>query len=91
MPNATPPPILLTLFSRSGCHLCELMVREIALAAEGMETRLVHVDIDLQREWLCYSEEIPVLHINGRKAFKIRAEAESIRRRLEQERKRSRE
>ena len=57
---------VLTLYSRSGCHLCEDMKYEIeALAqSEGLEIREVDVDSDpeLVRR---YGSRVPVLVANG--------------------------
>jgi glutaredoxin len=74
----------LILYSRSGCCLCDEMktiVRQV-----GQKTSLVLEEIDVDssadlREK--YGEEVPVLFINGRKAFKYRLTAKQLATRLE--------
>lgn len=79
----------LTIVSRRDCHLCEEMVAivqevrtEIPLELELQD---VDGDEDLQRR---FGEEVPVLFVNGRKAFKYRVTAQELRRRLNAERRR---
>ena len=60
-----------TIFSRPGCHLCD----EAKAAIEGVRGQadfdLAEVNIDSDRELQrLYGEEIPVVTIDGRKAFK---------------------
>lgn len=73
----------LVLYTRPGCHLCDEMKAVAApLAAEGAATlRLVDIsgDKDLEER---YGTEIPVLFVNGRKAFKYRVTAGELRKRL---------
>ena len=67
-------PIILTLFTKPGCHLCEealnaidLVVSEIkAKNSKDVQIELVELNI-LEDETLlaAYGEEIPVLQING--------------------------
>jgi glutaredoxin len=67
-------PIILTLFTKPGCHLCEealnaidLVVSEIkAKNSKDVQIELVELNI-LEDETLLatYAEEIPVLQING--------------------------
>ena len=67
--------IVLTLFSRPGCHLCEDMKAVVARVIQGMETPVtidevdISTDADLEAR---YGLEIPVLLIDGRKAAKYR-------------------
>lgn len=76
----------LTLYSRPGCHLCDEMKDAAAPVAAEYGTVIDVVDIDqdpaLQQE---YGYEIPVLLVNGRKAFKFRLTARELRRRLSRE------
>jgi len=79
-------PIELTLMTRPGCHLCEEMKEAIVEAARGLEIRLREVDIsrnaELERE---FGNDIPVLFVNGSKAFKHRAAIPELRLRLRRE------
>jgi glutaredoxin len=63
------------VYSRKGCHLCEA-VKETLRQVQGeanFEWREVDIDGDpeLQRK---YTEEVPVVFIDGRKAFKYHME-----------------
>ena len=67
------PPVPLTLYTRAGCHLCELMRAELERDLAGRAWTLEEVDIDADPELeQRYGRSIPVLHIGGRLAFKGR-------------------
>jgi glutaredoxin-like protein DUF836 len=77
--------IVLTLYSRPGCHLCDEMkavVRRVVGAA-GLPTTVEEIDIsadaDLEER---YGLEIPVLLIDGKKAAKYRVTEEGLMRLL---------
>ncbi len=61
------------VYSRKGCHLCEV-VKETLRQAEGeADFRWREVDIDADPELLQkYNDEVPVIFIDMRKAFKYR-------------------
>ena len=75
--------IELELMTKPGCHLCEEMKAALFEAARGLEIRLREVDISrdgqLERR---FGNDIPVLFVNGSKAFKHRATVQEIRLRL---------
>ena len=79
-------PVELELLTRPGCHLCEEMKEAISQAARGLEIRLREVDIsqdsELERR---FGNDIPVLLVNGSKAFKHRATVQELRLRLRRE------
>ena len=61
------------VYSRKGCHLCEI-VKETLTQVEGdadFEWREVDIDLDFELRQK-YNEEVPVVFIDGRKAFKYR-------------------
>lgn len=64
---------LVTLYTRAGCHLCD-DAKEVILAARaraGFDYE--ELDIDADPELLrLYNEEVPVIAIDRRKAFKYR-------------------
>lgn len=63
----------LTLLSRPGCHLCEVMRREAETILADVERQWEDVDVDSDPELARrYGEEIPVLFVNGRLFAKIR-------------------
>ena len=61
------------LYSRKGCHLCEVVKESLGKLSKrgGFAWREVDVDLDedLRRK---FTDEVPVVFINGRKAFKYR-------------------
>ena len=81
-------PIALTLYSRPGCHLCEEMKETVAPIAHQLACTVTEVDISGAPELETrYGAEIPVLLVNGRKAFKYRLTARQLRKRLAAERR----
>ena len=81
-------PIALTLYTRAGCHLCEDMEAVLLPTAAEFGCVLERVDIsgDPALE-VRFGQEIPVLLVNGRKAFKYRLTERELRRRLQAERR----
>ena len=73
----------LALYTRKDCCLCVEMKAVIAEIAAKIPVEIDEVDIDQSIE-LCaqFAEEIPVLCIDGRKAFKFRVTAKQLERRL---------
>lgn len=82
-------PIGLTLMMRAGCHLCEEMAVVVATVAGEFPVRLDTRDVDDDEALRDrYGQEVPVLLVNGRKAFKYRVTAAELRRRLRAEQRR---
>ena len=81
-------PITLTLYSRPGCHLCEAMKEITYPVARDLGCTVTEVDISgdpgLEAR---YGSDIPVLLVNGRKAFKYRLTERELRKRLTAERR----
>lgn len=68
------------LYSKPGCHLCEVMKEEIAKADCAALYELQEVNIDSDPELLArYRYDIPVLMVNDVEAFRHRLTAESFR------------
>lgn len=62
-----------TLYTRAGCCLCEEAKQVLAAARERAAFEFDEIDIDRHPEWLAlYNEEVPVIAIDGRKAFKYK-------------------
>jgi len=85
-PPATPQrPRKVVLYSAPGCHLCEGAKRVLAgvRAEEPFELREVDISGDeaLEAE---YREWLPVVEIDGERAFTFFVEPESLRRKLAQ-------
>ena len=78
--------LTLTLYSRHDCCLCEEMKAVLAQVRQGIPFALEEIDISTDPELETrFGQEIPVLFVNGRKAFKYRLTAGELRRRLARE------
>ncbi|HEY5655575.1 MAG TPA: glutaredoxin family protein [Woeseiaceae bacterium] len=56
---------VLDVYSRQGCHLCELLVEELLPIARGKAKVRVH-DVDTREEWSReYGLRVPVVELNG--------------------------
>jgi glutaredoxin len=59
------------VYSRKGCHLCEEVKRCLSRLADRGAFTWREVDIDEDAELReTYHEEVPVVFVDGRKAFK---------------------
>jgi glutaredoxin len=78
--------IRITLYGRPDCHLCHDMRTVVDAVAREIPMMVEEVDVDgdpaLAR---AYGAEVPVLCVNGRKAFKYRVDASTLRARLARE------
>ncbi len=78
--------IRLTLYTRQDCHLCHDMRAVVRRVGREVAVALEEVDVDDDPELAaCYGAEVPVLCVNGRKAFKYRVELAALRARLARE------
>ena len=71
------------LYSRKGCHLCEVVKESLAKLQRrgGFQWREIDVDSDddLRRR---FNDEVPVVFIDGRKAFKYHMNERDFLRRI---------
>jgi glutaredoxin len=71
------------IYSRKGCHLCEVVKESLSKLSRrgGFTWREIDVDADsdLRRE---FNDEVPVVFIDGRKAFKYRMDEQEFLRKL---------
>lgn len=71
--------VKLTLYSRQDCCLCDEMKLVIRAVALKIPIQLEEIDVDrcgqLREK---FGNEVPVLFINGRKAFKYRVRAKEL-------------
>jgi glutaredoxin len=71
------------VYSRKGCHLCEIVKEKLAKLQRrgGFQWREVDVENDdsLKRQ---FSDEVPVIFIDGRKAFKYRLDEQEFLKKL---------
>ena len=79
----------LTLYSRQDCCLCDDMKAVIKKVAAVVALDLVEIDVDNDEDLKAkYGSEVPVLFIDGRKAFKYRVTAAELTRKLTGKRRR---
>jgi glutaredoxin len=72
-----------TIYSRPGCHLCEEAKRNILASACAEEFEIEEVNIDENAElYERYKYDIPVIFINGVKAFKHRVDPREFERKF---------
>jgi glutaredoxin len=72
-----------TLYTRQGCCLCENAKQVVAAARSRAVFDLDEIDIDRHPEWLAlYNEEVPVIAIDGHKAFKYGVDLNEFLKRL---------
>lgn len=73
----------LLLYSRADCCLCEEMKAVIRQVAAKVPLELEEIDVDGSADLRDrFGAEVPVLFIDGRKAFKYRLSAQRLERRL---------
>lgn len=65
------------LYTRRDCHLCD--VAKEVLRAEGIKPKLIDIDSDPELQRL-YTNDVPVIFINGREAFRHRVNISILRR-----------
>lgn len=73
----------IVLYSRKGCHLCEIVKESLTKLARQTQFSWQEVDVDsddaLRRR---FTDEVPVVFINGKKAFKYRMNEQEFLRKL---------
>jgi glutaredoxin len=71
------------VYSRSGCHLCDVVKEILTQLQSGADFQWREVDIDADPALRArYNDQVPVVFIDGRKAFKYRMDAREFRARL---------
>lgn len=78
-----PDPRNVIVYSRKGCHLCEVVKESLAKLSRrgGFIWQEVDVDTDLELRRQ-FSDEVPVVFIDGRKAFKYHMNEQEFLRKL---------
>ena len=76
-------PAEVIVYSRKGCHLCDVVVETLERLAPRAAFTWKVVDIDGDEALRArYDQEVPVVFINGRKAFKYHMEEDEFLRKL---------
>jgi len=77
----------MTLYSRKGCHLCDVMKAQIETYAGRYPFTLEVIDIDTDETLRAqYDWDVPVLFVDGEKIAKYRLDEAMLLRRLEGQR-----
>ena len=81
--------ITVTVFSRHGCHLCEVAIETLEPLKSGLnfDIEIIYIDGDSELEKL-YSEQVPVIHIDGVHHDFFKVDPERFRSSLEKHRQR---
>ena len=74
-----PSGIHIEIYSRPGCHLCDEAKKAIERVRKrhGFELRVINIEEDPALE-SAYGTEIPVVFINGAKAFKYHVDEREL-------------
>ncbi len=81
--------IQVEVYSKPGCHLCEVVMGQLERLRSSHPFELREVNIlDTPEHFARYKDEIPVVFIDGRKAFKYHLDEADFLRRLERIRER---
>jgi glutaredoxin len=71
------------VYSRKGCHLCDVVKETLAQVQREADFQWREVDIDSDPDLLQkFNDEVPVVFIDGRKAFKYRMDGRQFLRAL---------
>lgn len=74
---------VVTIYTKKGCHLCDVAKENILAAADPKEFALEEIDIETDEQLFArYRYDIPVVLINGVKAFKHSVDAKEFKRKL---------
>jgi glutaredoxin len=69
-----------TLYTRVGCHLCDDAKAVLDEVRRDRPFDLAVVDVDTDPELVrLYGLEVPVITVDGRKAFKFRVDPDKLR------------
>jgi glutaredoxin len=73
-----------TLYTRVGCHLCDVAKGVLDEARRERPFELTTIDVDSDPDLAQrYGAEVPVVEIGGRKAFKFRVDPDALRAHLD--------
>jgi glutaredoxin len=77
------PVIRIEVYSRPGCHLCDEAKEVIdrVRVRHTFEVKMINIELDPALE-AAYGSEIPIVLINGNKAFKYRVDEAELERKI---------
>lgn len=78
--------IRIEIYSKPGCHLCDEAKNVLEEAKKRFNLEIKEVNIEeIEELFEKYQYDIPVIWVNGRKAFKHKIDTVQLRERLEKE------
>ena len=78
--------MLITVYTRHGCHLCEEVEAMLAQFTQRYALQITTVDVDAQPELVeKHGERVPVVVINGKERFFGKVQAPLLQRVLQAE------
>ena len=76
-----------TVYSRHGCHLCELAIETLATLEKELNFQIDVIYIEDNKELIdLYSDQVPVIHIDGKHHDFYKVDVERFRSSLEKHR-----
>ena len=73
----------LLLYTRKDCCLCDEMKASVRAVGEKLPLHVEEIDVDTAPDLAArYGSEVPLLFIDGRKAFKYRVTASELKKKL---------
>ena len=78
---------IVTVYSRHGCHLCELAIETLSTLDKELSFQIEVIYIEDNKELIdLYSDQIPVIHIDGKHHDFYKVDVERFRSSLEKHR-----
>ena len=69
---------VIDVYSRRGCHLCEILLEELIELTHGRADVVVH-DVDTRADWIGeYGFDVPVVEYRGMRLCAHRLDAEAV-------------
>jgi hypothetical protein len=69
---------VLHVFSREGCHLCDVLVEQLEPLVRGRALIEVH-DVDTREDWQeSYGLRVPVIELDGRCLCEFELDSQSV-------------
>ena len=69
----------ITLYSRSGCHLCEVMLDGVRAACASLDVVIEVIDVDTSAELArLHGPRVPVLLVDGREVCHFRLDQRAL-------------
>lgn len=70
--------VLLDVYSRRGCHMCEVLIEQLDEGFGGRLEYRVH-DVDSRDDWrIRYGDDVPVVEYDGRRLCQHRLDRNAI-------------